>query len=203
MPSRAPLDDVDSRLELLLTRRSTPVAGLGSPGPDQATLSAILTAAVRTPDHGKLHPWRFILIHGDAREALGTELATAFQGAVEPEATPFRLTQVRKTFSRVPLVIAVISSPSDGKIPRWEQILSCGAVCQNILHACHTLGFGAQWLTQWYAYDPSVAKVLGLSSSERFAGFIYVGTQLDKPPERARPDPWDLASYWSKVDARE
>lgn len=181
-------------LQALDHRRSTPSRLLSEPGPDAAQLHRILATAVRVPDHGRLEPWRFILIRGDNRQRLGDVLA---RRAVErnPDALAAVLDKDRARFSQAPLVIAVIARLTPGhKIPEQEQLLSGGAVCLSLLQAADALGFGAQWLTGWAAYDPAVAATLGLSDSEKVLGFIHVGTAADRIAERERPDPAGLTS---------
>jgi nitroreductase len=183
----AEFNDVNAgTLGLLLSRRSGSAKAMTGPGPDASQLRNILAAGARTPDHGKLAPWRFILFEGEARAAMGDILAGALN---ENERTPERLTQERERFLRAPVVIGVVSRVREGiPIPEWEQILSAGAVCQNILIAAHAQGFVANWLTEWYAYHPRVKQGLGLHSGERIAGFVYIGTPAAALEERVRPD---------------
>ncbi|MFD0987012.1 nitroreductase family protein [Methyloligella solikamskensis] len=178
----------------LLTRRSVSAAQLGEPGPTPEQLTQILTAAARVPDHKKLAPWRFILFRGEARAAFGEELARIFE-AQQDDATPARIDFERNRFLRAPLVIAVISRVvENAAAPAWEQELSAGAACLNLLHAASALGFGAQWITEWCAFDAEVAKVLGLAANERVAGFVYIGTATVKPEERDRPQLGDIVT---------
>lgn len=179
-------------LQVLGHRRSTPSRLLAEPGPDGAQLQSILAAAVRVPDHGRLEPWRFILIQGDNRQRLGDVLA---RRAVErnPDATAAVVDKDRTRFNHAPLVIAVIARLTPGhKVPEQEQLLSGGAVCLSLLQAADALGFGAQWLTGWAAYDTAVAGTLGLSGNEKVLGFIHVGTASERIAERTRPDPAGL-----------
>ncbi len=183
-------------IEHLLTRRSVSANALSDPGPDRSALEQILTAAARVPDHKKLVPWRFILFQGDAREAFGRVLAEACQ-AEEPEASAFRLEMEAKRFMRAPVVVAVISRViKSSPIPEWEQVLSAGAACQNLIVAASALGFGANWITEWYAFSERVRTALGLSDEERVAGFIYIGTAKEKPDERPRPALEEIVSAW-------
>lgn len=195
LPPPAPSPDMAERL---LTRRSITAANLTEPGPDAATLETILAAAMRVPDHGKLAPWRFLLFQGEARGRFGAVLAEAFQAA-NPEAKDKLVAFERERFLRAPLVIAVIASPQvpHAKIPEWEQILSAGAVCQSLLIAASAHGFSGQWLTEWYAYDTRVRLALGLSDSEKVAGFVYLGTAACPPAERDRPDPAAKVRAWT------
>ncbi|HBK56566.1 MAG TPA: nitroreductase [Xanthomonadales bacterium] len=183
-------------LELLLQRRSTPARLLGPPGPDDAQLHALLDAAVRVPDHGRLRPWRFLRIHGDARTALGDVLARR-RREIEPEAPDSAVEKDRQRFAFAPTIIAVIACPVVGhKVPESEQLASGAAVCFALLQAAHGLGFGGQWLTGWPAYDPVIGRQLGLAGHERILGFIHIG-HSDRPgPESERPDPAHLLSDW-------
>ena len=183
-------------LDLLLTRRSVPAAALKPPGPDEAALTTILTAATRVPDHGKLTPWRLIVFRGTGRQEFGDILADAFLAA-NPAARAEQIAFERGRFLRAPLIIAVVSAPKEHfKVPQWEQLLSAGAVCFNLLHAAHSLGFGASWVTEWYAYNEAVRGAIGLGPSEKIAGFIYIGTAKSRPPERPRPDLNAVVQEW-------
>jgi nitroreductase len=173
-------------LQLLQSRRSGSAKSMTGPGPSPEELRLILGAASRAPDHGKLFPWRFILFEGDARAKMGSVLADSLAPG---EAGEERLVQERARFLRAPVVVAVISRVREGiPIPEWEQVLSAGAVCQNLLLAAHALGFVANWITEWYAYHPAVRDALGLKSGERIAGFIYIGTSSVELEERIRPN---------------
>lgn len=184
-------------LELLLTRRSVAPALLNEPGPDRRALHTILTAACRVPDHGKLTPWRVLLFEGISREKFGEILARAF-AAANPGANEEQIAFERGRFLRSPLVACVISSPKENpKIPEWEQRLSAAAVCLNMLHAAHALGFAGSWLTEWYAYDATVAAALGLAAGERVAGFLYLGTPKSVPSDRQRPPVDEIAADWT------
>ncbi|AKC86056.1 nitroreductase family protein [Pseudoxanthomonas suwonensis] len=186
-----------SALQALDQRRSVPSMQLGEPGPDEATLLRMLASAVRVPDHGKLVPFRFLRIAGDARHALGAFLAErALQR--DPQAAPHQIDKDRQRFSHAPLVVAVVARLQAGhKVPEQEQLLSAGCVCFALLQAAQALGFGAQWLTAWMAYDPEVARVLGLAGHERVVGFVHIGTPLQDVPERERPDPRTLLADWA------
>lgn len=175
-------------LDLLLSRRSGSAKAMTGPGPSPAQLDQLLTAASRAPDHGKLFPWRFILFEGDARQRMG-ELLVECLAEAEPSATPDRIEMERGRFLRAPVVIGVVSRVREAiPIPEWEQILSAGAVCQNLLLATHAMGFVANWITEWPAYNPQVKARLGLQPGERIAGFVYVGTSSVALEERVRPD---------------
>lgn len=183
----ASLNDTQAgTLGLLLTRRSGSAKAMTEPGPSPEQLKTILAAGARAPDHGKLAPWRFILFEGEARAQMGRLLAESLN---ENEATPERAAQERGRFLRAPVVVAVISRVREAiPIPEWEQMLSAGAVCQNMLVAAHALGFVASWITEWCAYHPRVKEGLGLKTGERVAGFIYIGTSAQPLEERVRPD---------------
>lgn len=175
-------------LHLLATRRSVPLPQLGGPGPDAAELERLLTIAARVPDHGKLVPWRFLVIEGEARARAGELIAKAFL-AEEPGADEARVAQERGRLSHAPLVVAVIARPRPHpKIPEWEQVLSAGAVCMNLVVAARAMGFSATWLTQWYAFDRRVLDGLGLAPQERIAGFLHIGRPAQIPADRDRPD---------------
>ena len=182
-------------ITLLETRRSAMLRDMGEPGPDAAQLQTLLRIGARVPDHGKLVPWRFIVIQGAAREKLGGVLARASADNA-PGQDGHRAAGVNR-FERVPVVVTVVSKVVDHiKVPHWEQILSAGAVCQNMLVAAAALGFSGQWITDWPAYDPAVLAALGLGEGERVAGFICLGTVDQKPGERPRPDLADIVTQW-------
>lgn len=173
-------------MDLLLNRRSVVARMMIEPGPNDDELATILRAGMRVPDHGRLCPWRFVIIRGTARENLGEVLAAATRMA-EPEANEIRLELERGRFTRAPVVVCVVSRVLEGKVTEWEQILSSGAACQNMLIAAHSSGYVAQWLTEWYAYDPDVKQALGLEPDDRIAGFVYLGSAAMAPAERERP----------------
>ena len=175
-------------LDLLQSRRSGSAKAMTGPGPSDEQIRTLLACASRVPDHGKLAPWRFIVFAGDARVRAGEILVDAF-GKSDPAAGPDRLAQERGRFLRAPVVIAVVSKPRAGvPIPEWEQVLSAGASCQTLLLAAHAMGFVANWITEWYAYDRNVLQAMGLSPDERMAGYIYVGHAKEPLLERPRPD---------------
>ena len=183
-------------ISLLSTRRSVPPHLLGGPGPDQAELDTMLRIASRVPDHGRLVPWRFLVTQGEARDRLGEVIATVFQ-ADEPKAAPERVAQERSRLSRAPLVVGVVARPVlHVKIPEWEQVLSAGAVCMNLSVAANALGYGAQWVTGWAAYEPRALAILGLEPNEKLAGFIHIGTPTDRLPDRPRPALSDIVARW-------
>jgi nitroreductase len=176
-------------LQALHHRHSTPSRLLAEPGPDAAQLLKLLACAVRVPDHGKLVPWRFLSIQGRTRQQLGDLLATRSLER-NPLAPAAVLEKDRQRFNHAPLIVAVIARLTPGhKVPEQEQLLSGGAVCLQLLLAADALGFGAQWLTGWAAYDPVVTNRLGLAESERILGFMHIGTAGEAVAERERPDP--------------
>lgn len=175
-------------LALLLSRRSGSAKRMTAPGPTAAELDLIFEAATRVPDHGKLAPWRFILFEGAGRDRFGDVLAECFRAA-NPEADHERLRAERERFLRAPVVIGVISRVREGlPIPEWEQTLSAGACGMLIVLAAHSLGYVANWITEWCAYDPCVREKLGLAQNDRVAGFIYIGKSAVPLEERPRPD---------------
>ncbi|WP_369969506.1 nitroreductase [Stenotrophomonas rhizophila] len=183
-------------LQALDARRSVPAKQLGEPGPDLDTLLRMLASAVRVPDHGKLVPYRFLRIAGDARHSLGAFLAERSQQR-EPQVAQAQLDKDRQRFSHAPVIITVVASPRPSpKVPEQEQLMTAGCVCFALLQAAQALGYGAQWLTAWMAFDPAVHAHLGLAEGERIAGFIHIGTPKTAAPERDRPDPAALLQDW-------
>ncbi|HEY6986534.1 MAG TPA: nitroreductase [Rhodanobacteraceae bacterium] len=184
-------------LDVLNARRSVPSRQLGEPGPDAEQLRQLLTSAIRVPDHGKLVPWRLLLIRGDARAKLGARLA-AMHLRHEPDAPPAVIEKDRNRFSYAPVIVAVVAriEESHPKIPAQEQLLSAGLVAYNLLLGAQALGFGAQWLTGWAAYDREAAELLGLAADERIVAFVHVGTAHEAAPERTRPALESVLSEW-------
>jgi nitroreductase len=182
MPDRMP-DPID----LLRKRRSLKPNELGPPAPSPAELDTLLTIASRVPDHGKLAPWRFVVFEGEAREKAGEAIAAAYV-AKYPDAKEEHIAYERTRLARAPLVIAVVSRAAPHvKIPEWEQVLSSGAAAMNLLVAAQALGFGATWITEWYAYDRRVLDALGLAPHEKIAGFVHIGHPSVASEDRARP----------------
>jgi nitroreductase len=178
---------VPQTLDLLRSRRSGSAKTMSGPGPDRTQIDTLLACASRVPDHGKLAPWRFILFSGEARARFGNVLAEAVRKS-DPTVSDERLRQERNRFLRAPVVIGVVSRIRKGvPIPEWEQILSAGASCQTLLLAAHAMGFVANWITEWYAYDPHVRAHLQLAEEERMAGFIYIGHPAEPLVDRPRP----------------
>lgn len=187
-----------SDLDFLDSRRSVPSRQLGEPGPAPAQVDALLRAALRVPDHGKLAPWRFVLIRGAARAHFGAALVDIHR-RVDPAAPESVLEKDRDRYDFAPLIVAVVAriDAAHPKIPAQEQLLSAGCVAYNLLLGAQALGFGAQWLTGWAAYDGDVATLLGLGAGERVIGFVHVGTVREPAPERARPALENLVSEWT------
>ena len=171
-------------LQALDARRSVPASELGEPGPDEATLLRMLQSAARVPDHGKLEPWRFVVIEGAGRERLAKAIrARAAETGQDPDKGAL-------AFEQAPLAVAVVGVPKESeKAPAIEQALSTGAAALSLLNAALAAGWGASWLTGWPAYDRDfLAQALGLAPGEWLAGFVYIGTCETAPPERPRPD---------------
>lgn len=184
--------------EFLSNRRSNLAKLMGGPGPNEAQLNDFLTIAARVPDHRKLAPWRFVVFKGQARADFGQHIASAFMKA-NPDMPADRAIFEGQRFLRAPVIVGIISSPKECPrgTPEWEQILSSGAVCYNLCLAAQAGGFGAQWLTEWYAYNEDVQKALGLKPGEKVSGFIYIGTPEAPSKERQRPNVKSLTSLWS------
>lgn len=171
-------------LTFLLTRRSRPAKLLSAPGPDRAELLRLLTAGARVPDHGKLEPWRFVVLSGAGIARFAEAIrARAAEAGQDPEKGAL-------AFEQAPLAVAVVASPKPSdKIPEIEQTLSAGAAALGLLNAALAAGWGASWMTGWAAYDrPLLEGELGLSPGEWIAGFVYIGSCLNPPPDRPRPD---------------
>jgi nitroreductase len=180
-------------LNFLALRRSASAGTLTAPGPNADQLRDLLRLAARAPDHGKLSPWRFIVLEGADKAAFVARLQAIAAARPEAERLEAALFKIRKP----PLTVAVISRTAETKIPRWEQELSAGAVCMNLLIAAQAMGFGANWITDWYAYDPEVDALLRLAPGEKVAGYVHVGAAAEAPQERVRPDLEALTSRWT------
>jgi nitroreductase len=181
-------------LELLKARRSVPPALLVPPGPSESQIETLLTIAARVPDHGKLQPWRFIVYEGEARVKASRIVEDAFL-ARNPDADDLSRRKEGSRFSLAPLVVGVISTAAEhAKIPVWEQQLSAAAVCENLVIAASAMGFGASWLTGWFAYDATVLASLGVKPGEKVAGFVHIGTAKEAVPDRPRPSLTDIVS---------
>ena len=179
-------NDLSSPLALLRSRRSARPRDLVEPGPDAGQLRDILSLAMRVPDHGKLGPWRFVVMEGDARDRAGEAIAGVI--AADEGVDEVRLAAARNHFKRASAVVMVVSTAAPHpKIPEWEQQLSSGAVCFAMLVSAHALGYAASWLTEWYAYDRQVLDALGLKPNERIAGFVHIGRPEKPADDRPRP----------------
>ena len=180
-------DPNPAALDFLLTRRSRPAKTLTSPVPDRAALQPILTAAARSPDHGKLEPWRFVVLE---RPALARLAALVDEIGLTLGRPPGEVAKQRAQFADAHLAVAVVSSPVPSeKVPEREQLLSAGAVCLALLNAALAAGWGANWLTGWASSDPAFRRGgLNLEEHETVAGLIHIGTETAAPPERPRPD---------------
>jgi len=184
-------------LAFLSSRRSVKPDRLFAPGPSPNELETMLKIASRVPDHKKLAPWRFIVLEGAARDRLGEVAAAACLAEDNEPPSHVRLETERGRIARAPLVIAVISHVVPHRsAPEWEQILSAGAACFNLCLAANAMGYGTSWITEWIAYSGGVRAALGLSETERIAGFIYIGTPAEPPPERERPALADIVKRW-------
>jgi len=184
-------------LDFLLSRRSKPIAELKEPAPSDAEIRTMLTAASRVPDHGRLAPWRFILYRGDARHRIG-EALLALAERREGPLPEHRRQQELTRFSRAPLVVGVVSVPRDHpKVPHWEMFLSGGAAAMNLLLAAGALGYGANWISNWYADDEEGKRILGIAPAERVVGFVHIGNHEGTTPERPRPDLADIVSDYA------
>ncbi|MBU1307160.1 MAG: nitroreductase [Alphaproteobacteria bacterium] len=182
--------------DYLLSRRSVGVGFLVEPGPNPEQLEQMLTIATRVPDHGKIAPWRLVLIAGDDRARAGEALA-AIVSRKAPEIDEASLDIERQRFLPAPLVVGVISSPKPHpKVPEFEQLLSAGNVAFNLLHAAAALGFGANWVTRWYGLDAEAGAMLGALPGERFVGFIHIGTASTTMDDRPRPDLAEIVTRW-------
>ncbi len=180
-------------LSFLAERRSVLARNMSGPGPDRAMLETLLSIAMRVPDHGKLTPWRLVVVQDDDRIELGDIAARELAAAnAEPEAVE----AARAQFLRAPCVVAVLACPrTHPKIPRSEQLYSAGAVCMMLVTAARAAGFAAQWLTGSAAYNGDVLSRLGGGADDEIAGFIYLGSCAEKPTERARPNFADIACF--------
>ncbi|MDB5704514.1 MAG: Nitroreductase [Sphingomonas bacterium] len=189
-------NDTSSPLALLSTRRSGKPRDLVAPGPDAAQLATMLEIAARTPDHGKLAPWRFVVVPADRREALAEIITTAYR-AERPQAARLEIESLEQFARQAPTLVVVLSAPKpESHIPLWEQELSAGAACMNLLHAAHASGFAAGWLTGWAAYSDAVRDAFG-AAPEKIVGFVFIGTPSRPLEERPRPESDKIVRYWT------
>ena len=179
-----PIRPSPDTLALMATRRSSSAQTLVAPAPSDAELADLLRLAARVPDHGKMTPWRFILLQGEAKAALVERL----RAAAPRQPNPTKAEAALAKMSAPPLGVVVVSSPRDGGKPVWEQQLSAGAVCMNLLTAAQAMGYGANWITDWYSYDAEGRALLGVRHGEQVAGAVFIGTPSEDPLERVRPD---------------
>ncbi|MES2340343.1 MAG: nitroreductase [Pseudomonadota bacterium] len=178
-------------LSFLATRRSASAVTLAEPAPSADELAGLLRLAARVPDHGKLAPWRFIVLESAAKAVFADRLEALANSRGDARSAA-KLAKLKIP----PLGVAVVSRPRTGEIPEWEQLLSAGAVCTTLLYAAQALGYGANWITDWYAYDEEAKAVLGLEPGEKVAGFVFLGTPKEPPQERERPDLASLITTW-------
>lgn len=188
LPSPTPSPELRSRLSI---RRSAPAQALSSPGPDTAELAEILRLGARTPDHGKLFPWRFVVLGPQSR----ADIATRLKALATSLGLPAKAQAVLAKLTAAPVSILVISTARPGSKPAWEQELSAGAVCMNLEHAAGSFGYSSSWITDWYSYEPGALAILEVSSTEKVAGFIHIGTATEPLLERVRPDLSAITRY--------
>lgn len=188
------LNDRTTPLSLLATRRSGKPRDLVAPGPDAAHLETILRVAARVPDHGKLAPWRFVVVPPERRAALATTITDAYR-AERPQAARPEIESLEQFARWAPCLVVLLFSPRASHIPLWEQQLSVGAAGMNLLHAAHALGFAGGWLTGWASYSNAVRDAFG-AEPERIAGFFFLGTPATSIEERPRPDPAAIITKW-------
>jgi nitroreductase len=186
----------DAALQFLRERRSVPAAQLQPPGPTPDQLREIVATAIRVPDHGKMTPWRLLVLDGDAGARFGAALAALH--ARVPGVPDKALAKDRDRFAHSPVVLAVVARIDEHhpRIPAQEQLLSAGCIAFNLLLAAQAAGFGAQWLTGWSCYDREAAELLGLAGDERAIGYIHIGSRGAEPPERNRPDVDQVLGAW-------
>ena len=187
--------DLSSLPAYLASRRSGKPRDLAAPGPSLDQLREMVRIASRTPDHGKLAPWRFVIVPDDQREALAALLEQAYL-AEKPDAGRLEIEAMHQFARQAPALVVVLSSPKTAsKIPVWEQELSAGAATMNLLHAAHAMGFAGGWLTAWPSYNDTVRDAFG-TAEERIAGFVFIGTPSRELEERPRPELDDILSIW-------
>lgn len=180
-------------LDFLARRRSASALTLVAPGPSAEDLDRLLALACRVPDHGKLAPWRFVVLEGAAKAAFAARLEAL--AAERPDGG--KLAAKLGKLKVPPLCVTVVSHVTAGDIPDWEQLLSAGAVCTTLAYAATAMGYGANWITDWYAYDAGALAILGLEPGERVAGYVMLGTAGEAPLERARPDAAAITRRWT------
>ncbi|SDA52560.1 nitroreductase [Sinorhizobium sp. NFACC03] len=182
-------------VDYLASRRSIPAFQMGEPGPSKTEVEEMLKLASRVPDHGKLAPWRFIVYRGEERARISAELK-AMALAVKPDLSEEMIKVEETRLTRAPVVVAVVSTAAPHfKIPEWEQQMSAGAVCLNLLMAANALGYASNWLTEWFAFDERAYPLLGVKPGEKPAGFIHIGTAMVPPTERPRPELEEIVTW--------
>ncbi|MGO4656084.1 nitroreductase [Ensifer sp. 2YAB10] len=182
-------------VDYLASRRSIPAFQMGEPGPSKAEVEEMLKLASRVPDHGKLAPWRFIVYRGEERARISAELK-AMALVAKPDLSEEMIKVEETRLTRAPVVVAVVSTAAPHfKIPEWEQLMSAGAVCLNLLMAANALGYASNWLTEWFAFDERAYPLLGVKQGEKLAGFIHIGTAMVPPTERPRPELAEIVTW--------
>jgi nitroreductase len=179
-------------LALLARRRSSSPQHLTAPAPEGEALQDLLRLAARVPDHGKLFPWRFIILRGEAKATLAARYEALARERPDAEKAVSVLFKLRTP----PLAVVVVSHVKESNIPGWEQLLSAGAACQTLVLAATAMGYGANWITDWYSYEPRATAMLGLTSEESVAGVVLIGTPTEAPLERVRPDVEAITTEW-------
>jgi nitroreductase len=188
----APIEASPQTLAFLARRRSASAVNLTEPAPGDEDLATLLRIATRVPDHGKLSPWRFVVLRGEAKRRFVDGLEAIAAARSDAPKLIAKLGKIKAP----PLTLAVISRVQPGEIPEWEQRLSSGAVCMTLIIAAQAMGYGANWITDWYAYDEAAGRLLGLGDGERVAGFVHLGTSSEPPLERVRPDVAAVVEDW-------
>jgi nitroreductase len=188
----APIEASPETLAFLARRRSASAMALTEPAPSDAELATLLRLAARVPDHGKLAPWRFLVLKGEAKQRFIGGLEAIAATRPDAEKLKAKLGKIKAP----PLTVAVISRVRPGEIPEWEQRLSAGAVCMTLIVAAQAMGYGANWITDWYAYDEAALRLLGLRDGEQVAGYVHLGTSAEAPLERVRPDTGVIVETW-------
>jgi nitroreductase len=189
----APIEASPPTLDFLARRRSASALALTEPAPSPTELETLLRLAARVPDHGKLFPWRFVVLRGPAKQRFIAGLEAIASKRPDGEKLTAKLGKIKAP----PLTVAVVSHATPTDIPEWEQRLSSGAVCMTLIIAAQAMGYGANWITDWYAYDAEAGRLLGLKDGEQVAGFVHLGTSADAPLERVRPDMAAVVSEWA------
>ena len=188
----APIEPSPQTLAFLARRRSASAVNLAAPAPSDDDLATLLRLAMRVPDHGKLSPWRFVVLKGEAKRRFIAGLEAIAERRPDAAKLQAKLGKIKAP----PLTVAVISRVQPGEIPEWEQRLSAGAVCMTLITAAQAMGYGANWITDWYAYDEDATRLLGLRDGERIAGYVHLGTSTEPPLERVRPDVEAIVEDW-------